>query len=238
MQTIPLATAVVVNGTGAATIVHSPTAVAPTAPDDFTLVALLVLLSLAVTVAVVYGIIHLCRHIRQQGATLTSEMRNDQIPSDPGRLRSAPIQASQSLTDYHRRAEDPIVSQVRRHDVAATVPPARPGSVHLQGRNDHDHSDLVEMALPVEDNGLEATRSPTQPWLGSQFSVSSGSLGEVPSGWVTVPTAATTTTTHQAFSDALNDLPATGMNRMDVRSVPNIGSSRTELCIGPRRSLW
>ncbi|KAK3081600.1 hypothetical protein LTS18_004955, partial [Coniosporium uncinatum] len=124
----------------------------PTTPDNFTLVALLVLLWLVISGAVIYGIVHLCRHVRQQMTTLISEMRDEQTPSDPGRLRSAPMQASQSLTAYHRPAEDPIVSQVRRHDVAATVPPARPESVHLQDRNIHDHSDLVETVLPVEDN--------------------------------------------------------------------------------------
>ncbi|KAK3064658.1 hypothetical protein LTS18_005164 [Coniosporium uncinatum] len=177
-----------------------PTAVAPTAPDNFTLVALLVLLSLAVAIAMVYGIVHLCRHIRQQRATLVSETRNEQTPSGAGRLHSAPMRASQSPTAYHRSAESPVLSHVRRYRVAPTAPPARPESVHLQDRNVHDHSGSADTVLPFGNNGPQATGSPAQPWPQSHFSVSSGSLGEVPSGWVTVDTPARTT--HQAFDDA------------------------------------
>ncbi|KAK3078873.1 hypothetical protein LTS18_006417 [Coniosporium uncinatum] len=233
MQSASSATAVVANGTGAATAVPSPTAMAPTAPDNFTLVALVVLLSLAITVAVVYGIVHLCRHIRRQRATLIAEMRSEQTPSDPGRLHSAPIQVSQSQAVYQRPTEDPIVSHVRRYDVTPTAPLARPESVHLQDRNDYDHSDSVGTVLHSRDNGPQATtRSPTQPWPRSHFSVSSGSFGEVPSGWVSVDTPARTR--HQAFDDAFDELPSTGMNR---RSVPNMESSRAGVYMNPHRSL-
>ncbi|KAK3080649.1 hypothetical protein LTS18_014449 [Coniosporium uncinatum] len=209
---------------------------APTAPDNFTLVALLVLLSLAVIIAVVYGIVHLCRYIRQQKATLISEMRNEQPPSDPDRLHSTPIQVSQSRAAYYGTAEVPILSYVRRYGVTLTAPPARAESVHLQDGNIHDHSDSVGAVLPFRDNGPQpTTRSPTQPWPRSHFSVSPGSLGELPSGWVTVDTPARTT--HQAFDDAFDELPSTGMNRVDVRSAPNMGSSRAGVCMNPRRSL-